>query len=177
MWWARSVRSRANKGCIPTKRAYTFAHGPYDPYNALTNVFEKPASSTQAARESESGPLAGWPVSIKENISMKGVRTTCASRMLADYEAPYDATVVQRLRHAGAYIASRNNCDEFAMGALNKHSFHGPVANPVPYQDKQHPDFLRVSPRAPGGSSGGAAAAVSAGLCRVYVYNGDQKRI
>lgn len=156
MW----VRRAATK-CAVRMHVRAFHGGPYDPYNALTNVFPQEAAS--------SGPLDGWSVSIKENISMKGARTTCASRMLAEYVAPYDATLVQRLRGAGAYISSRNNCDEFAMGALNKHSFHGPVANPAPYEDKKRPDFSTIPPRAPGGSSGGAAAAVSAGLSRVYV--------
>ena len=127
-----------------------FHSGPHDPYNALTQVFERPPL--------RAGPLHDWSVSIKENIAMQGVRTTCASRMLAEYRAPFDATVVERLRDAGAWISSRNNCDEFAMGALNTHSMYGPVANPA---------YPLHAPRAPGGSSGGAAAAVAAGLCRL----------
>ena len=93
-----------------------FHSGPHDPYNALTQVFERPPL--------RAGPLHDWSVSIKENIAMQGVRTTCASRMLAEYRAPFDATVVERLRDAGAWISSRNNCDEFAMGALNTHSMY-----------------------------------------------------
>lgn len=127
-----------------------FHSGPHDSYNALTQVFERPPL--------RAGPLHDWSVSIKENIAMKGVRTTCASRILAEYRAPFDATVVERLRDAGAWISSRNNCDEFAMGALNTHSMYGPVANPA---------YPLQAPRAPGGSSGGAAAAVAAGLCRL----------
>lgn len=87
----------------------------------------------------------------------------------ADYISPFDATVVTALTKAGAHITSRNNCDEFAMGGLNKHSIFGPVANPAVYEDVHEPDMTAQPPRSPGGSSGGAAAAVRANLCRVYV--------
>ncbi|WFD40887.1 uncharacterized protein MJAP1_003878 [Malassezia japonica] len=137
----------------------TFQRGPHDPYNALTRRF-KPSAEKK-------GPLAGWEVSIKENISMKDVATTCSSRMLQEYRAPYNAAVVDRLEASGALITSRNNCDEFAMGGLNVHSVYGPVANPAIYEDVRNPDFTKHEPRAPGGSSGGAAAAVAGELCRV----------
>lgn len=90
----------------------TFQRGPHDPYNALTRRFEP--------RAEKKGPLAGWEVSIKENISMKDVATTCSSRMLQDYHAPYNAAVVDRLEASGALITSRNNCDEFAMGYVDR---------------------------------------------------------
>jgi aspartyl-tRNA(Asn)/glutamyl-tRNA(Gln) amidotransferase subunit A len=114
-----------------------------DPLNAFVTRTEVDADAE--------GPLSGRTVAVKDNISTEGVRTTCGSDMLAEYVPPYDATVVTRLKQAGATLVGKTNMDEFGMGTTTETSAFGPTENPA------------APGRVPGGSSGGSAAAVAAG--------------
>jgi aspartyl-tRNA(Asn)/glutamyl-tRNA(Gln) amidotransferase subunit A len=126
--------------------------------NAFIRVYGDDALTQAEAIESRmaagtAGPLAGMVFGIKDVLSEKGRITSCGSRILQDFEAVYDATVVARLKAADAVLLGRVNMDEFAMGSSTEHTIYGPTRHPM--------DLTRV----PGGSSGGSAAAVAAGFC------------
>lgn len=126
--------------------------------NASLNAFVTLASDADvrhAAAAAPTGALHGVPVAVKDNIATTTLSTSCGSRILAGWVSPYEATAVTRLRAAGAVIIGKTNMDEFAMGSSTENSAFGPTRNPL--------DHSRV----PGGSSGGSAAAVAAGHCRI----------
>ncbi len=113
------------------------------------------ALDARRQRGEATGPLAGWIISIKDNICYEGHRCSASSRILEGFTSLYSATAVERLLAADAIIIGRTNCDEFAMGSSNENSAFGPVRNPLDPE------------RVPGGSSGGAAASVAAHTCDV----------
>ena len=142
-----------------TREALASARAKAD-LNIFLEIFEESALAKAAEVDAKlaqgaAGQLAGAIISIKDNICYKDHKVSASSKMLEGYISIYSATVVERLLAADAVIIGRTNCDEFAMGSSNENSAYGPVGNPI--------DPTKV----PGGSSGGAAASVAAGICHV----------
>jgi aspartyl-tRNA(Asn)/glutamyl-tRNA(Gln) amidotransferase subunit A len=158
---ARDMRDAIAGGRASAVEVCELALARIDALNGSLNAFlsvDRDRALEQARRvdrERRATPLAGVPVAIKDNILTRGLTTTAASKMLEAFVPPYDATVVTRLREAGAVILGKTNCDEFAMGSSTENSAFGPSRNPW------NPDHIA------GGSSGGSAVAVAAGMAPI----------
>ncbi len=165
VWTVAGIRDALQKKKISARELAREHYGRIERRNSELNAFltlspdrafaQADRVDTALARGEALPPLAGVPLAIKDVISTQGIRTTCGSKILENYVPPYDATAIARLEKAGAVFLGKTNCDEFAMGSSNENSAYGPVRNPVALD------------RVPGGSSGGSAAAVAAGLAVV----------
>lgn len=142
--------AQAILGCIDKKEKNINAYLEVMRENALKQAGEV---DEKIKNNEKVGDLAGVPIAVKDNILVKDARCTSGSKILENYIAPYDATVVKKLKQEGAIIIGKTNCDEFAMGSSTENSAFGSTKNPC--------DLERV----PGGSSGGSAAAVAADEC------------
>ncbi len=156
---ARALRARECSVQELWNVCYEVAKAKNPELNAYLEIFEADAGAITAAQkrideEGEAAPLlCGIPLAIKDNILIEGKVASAASKMLENYRATYDATVITKLKEAGALFVGRTNMDEFAMGSSTEHSAFGTTKNP------------RDTSRVPGGSSGGSAAAVAADMC------------
>ncbi len=158
-----NLRARMTSGETTARAVAESSLGAAEKLNDTLNAFLqidragalRHSEELDAAADDSRGALAGIPIAIKDNICVRGLQASCGSRILGAYQPPYNATAVERLNAAGAVIIGKTNCDEFAMGSSNENSAFGPVRNPW--------DTERV----PGGSSGGSAAAVAAGIVPV----------
>lgn len=150
-----AVASKAVSALELTRRMLTRTQALNPTLNAYNEILaERALATAKRVDDGEiTGPLAGVPIALKDNLCTSVGKTTCSSKMLANFRAPYDATVVKKLEAAGAVFIGKANMDEFAMGSSTENSAFGPSKNPW--------DITRV----PGGSSGGSASALAAGLC------------
>jgi aspartyl-tRNA(Asn)/glutamyl-tRNA(Gln) amidotransferase subunit A len=155
---AADVRRGATTALVEAERSLEAIRARNEELNVFVHVDEASALARaqhvdeQVSRGEDPGPLAGVPVALKDNLCQVGELTTAGSRILEGWRPPYSATVVKRILNAGAVPVGKTNMDEFAMGSSTENSCYGPTRNPL--------DPSRV----PGGSSGGSAAAVAAGM-------------
>jgi aspartyl-tRNA(Asn)/glutamyl-tRNA(Gln) amidotransferase subunit A len=161
---ARAIRTRTRTAELATRRCLEAIADRNPSLNAFITVCADDAlararqADADIAAGRDRGPLHGVPISLKDLFDVAGVRTTAASRVRARHIAHTDATIVQRLRTAGAVVVGKNNLHEFALGTTNEDSAFGPARHPLDMN------------RSPGGSSGGSAAAVLAGMAARCEY-------